>query len=245
MKKKTKKYLLIIACVLFGVNFIISCGMALKTPEFKGVIVDDVTGEPIKDARLYAEWERTVASPGGLSSGGTSKVLRLRTEEAGAFRIPSYIVLNLFPYPIGQGGVFFLKVYAHGYKIKGYYFNNNEQINKPKYKELKSGYRDVKVPMKKLDDAQKYFFQVGERVSFSGKDYYLEDLRYFISTFPDSKWTDNAQYEIGRFYEKQGEYSKALEEYRFLINKYPESGQVSHCLEAIKRIEMKIKGREK
>jgi TolA-binding protein len=73
------------------------------------------------------------------------------------------------------------------------------------------GYDKVRIGMKWVNNAEIYYFQIGKRISSSGKDYYLEDFKYFISAFPDSEWADDAQYRIGFFYERQEKYSKALE----------------------------------
>ena len=201
----------------------VSACTSLKTPEIRGVVVDAETGEPIKDARVYAVWYRVYSGPGGQSRGGTSKELRLRTKEDGTFRIPAFTLVNPIPYPFGQGGTFYMIVYAHGYRFKDFIFYTTQDFKKIRYKEFERNIEKikVKVELNKLKFEEEYWKNLQE-LDVKDPDFDLEEYRLFIKKYPKSKYTPLAQYYIGYIYEDEiGNYKKAIEEYKKVIKKYP------------------------
>lgn len=229
--------LIVIAAILIGCTF-------LKTPEIKGVVVDAETGKPIEGARIYAKWQKTVSSPGGKTSGGISKELRLQTKEDGGFVIPAYTLKNHIPYPFGHGGSFYIIVYAHGYKSDSFTFLKTSDFEKPAYAEFANRINDdIRVKLREIKDDQVSFHQLGEQLDITGDDYYLHDMRFFIDKYSSSAWSATVQSYIAQYYAERGDYSTAIGEYEALIKKYPKDGFVPIARKAIE--EMKKKKRER
>lgn len=227
---------------IFILVFISGCTL-LKTPEIKGIVLDAETGKPIADARIYAKWQRTVSGPGGQTGGKVVRELRLRTKEDGVFGIPSYNLINPVPYPFGQGGTFYVVVYAHSYKYKSFTFHESENFEKPKYEEFKIEVKEgIKIKLEEIKNDETYFFQIGKNLLETGEDYYLKDMRFFIDKFSNSKWCATIQNYIAQYYENKEDYSNAIKEYEILIKKYPDSGFVPYAQKAIERIGQRKKG---
>ena len=183
-----KKILIIIvaAVILSGCTF-------LKTPEIKGVVVDAETGKPIDGVNIYAEWYRVTAGPGGQTRGATLKELRIKTKAGGAFEIPGYLLVNIVPFPFGQGGEFHIVVYAHGYQNIDYHFGEYRDFRTIRYNEFKSGFGQTVISLSKLTDPEKYYFQIDARF---GDDYLLGDYQYFLEHFPESRWRNDVERQL-------------------------------------------------
>ncbi|NWF52075.1 MAG: hypothetical protein HXY47_03230, partial [Nitrospirae bacterium] len=123
---------LTILCVLFFSG----CFTTFETPEIKGIVLDAETGKPMEGAIVVVSWGRTYSGPGGQFGGKNFKELRLKTDNKGAFIIPSNKVTNWVPYPFGQGGSFAMAIFTHGYKVKKFIFNEPQEFQRPKYNEF-------------------------------------------------------------------------------------------------------------
>lgn len=51
----------------------------------------------------------------------------------------------------------------------------------------------------------------------------ISQLRSLVTSFPQSPYVDDAHYELGRSYEREGKFSDAKREYQAIIDKYRES----------------------
>ena len=58
----------------------------------------------------------------------------------------------------------------------------------------------------------------------------IEAFNLFLLDYPNSEYTDNAQYWLGETYFVKQEYTPAIDEYRKLITNYPASKKQSHAL---------------
>lgn len=243
---KKKRIVLIIVIIIAVLLYLFST--SFKTPEIKGVVVDAETGKSMEGAYISASWSRTYSGPGGPSGGGISKEVKITTKADGAFVIPKHTVINLVPYPFGQGGSFGMSVYAHRCKIKRFAFYDTKQAENPKYEEFsrstQDGFKIMRIKMHELKDDEKYYFQLIE--SFEFKDYHLEDMRFFLEKFSNSSWADKVQWEIGNYYvEHIKDYANAIKEYELLIKKYPKSRFVPDAQKNIERIRKMQRGVDK
>jgi hypothetical protein len=92
---------------------LVGCGGIYKSPEINVKVIDAETRKTIEDARVITIWKRIYSGPGGHFGGGVVKELRSKTGGDGSLNIPSYWLINYVPFPFGQGGMFYAKVYAH------------------------------------------------------------------------------------------------------------------------------------
>jgi len=184
--------------LLFLLLIILSSCTFLKTPEIKGVVVDAETGKPIEGARVYASWHRIIAGPGGTTNGAILKELRMRTKADGSFELPGYLLVNIVPFPFGQGGNFGFIVYDHGYEVKRYSFWKRSDFTKAKYNEFDEVSKQINISMKKITDAEEYYFQLGSSPSIVGDEYLIEEMRYFLNNFHESRWRTDVQRQIDR-----------------------------------------------
>lgn len=174
------------AIILTGCTF-------LKTPEIKGVVVDAETGKPIAGARVYASWNRIIAGPGGTTEGAILKELRMQTKADGSFEVPGYLLVNIVPFPFGQGGNFGFIVYDHGYEVKRFNFREQVNFRTPKYDEFKMGFQQTKIAMSKITDPEKYNSQITVRF---GDEYLIGEYQYFLEHFPESRWRQDVQIQL-------------------------------------------------
>ena len=58
----------------------------------------------------------------------------------------------------------------------------------------------------------------------------VEKFRAFIAAYPDSDYTDNAQYWLGESFYARRKFEEAIKEYKALLSHYPDSGKASHAL---------------
>jgi tol-pal system protein YbgF len=56
------------------------------------------------------------------------------------------------------------------------------------------------------------------------------DFQNFLKTYPDSEYSDNAQFWIGESYYFENNYEKAILEYEKVIKKYPQGNKVPYAL---------------
>lgn len=224
-------YLLILLLILSGCT-------SLRTPEIKGIVVDAETGKPINEARVYAEWKKVDGSPGGRISGGVVKELRLKTGQDGRFKIPSYLVINYLPYPLGQGGNFCIVVYAHGYKLERYNIHDPDNFD--------SGIGDVKngnlYTFKMIGIHDSRTFQINESdLAEADLKYLLDEKKLFVKMFPTNEKVLNYLLGIASIYEELKEYDKAIDQYKLICNLYAESDACKEATVSIEKIN-NIKG---
>lgn len=216
---------------LLIVLIILSGCTSLRSPDINGLIVDSETGKPINEARVYAEWKKVDGGPGGQISGGVVKELRLKTGQDGKFMIPSYLVINFLPYPLGQGGNFCIVVYAHGYKLERYNVHDPDNFE--------SGIGDINInnlytfKMIALRDPVT-FDQNYHDIHIAELDYELEEFKYFVNKYPSNEKVPGYMLGIGTVYQKMNENNKAIEEYDLICKQYAKSDA---CNEAKSRIE--------
>ena len=61
-------------------------------------------------------------------------------------------------------------------------------------------------------------------------DQAIKAFREFLSAFPVSEYSDNAQYWLGEIYYVQNQFGPAIEEYKLLVKNYPDSQKYTHAL---------------
>lgn len=233
-----KKILMLIvaAAILSGCT-------SLKTPEINGVVVDSETGKPIPDARVHAEWRRIDAGPGGKGPGYVTKEIWLKADQEGRFTMPSNLVINFIPYPLGQGGYWSFSVYAHEYFRKSYGYESREQIARASDREFKDKYKDGRIifRLSKISDPDSFDKNFSEIFSAIEKDidYQLIDLQIFVKQYPDNKRVSGYRLGIGGIHQEKSDYEKALIEYEAVIKEFPNSSAAKEAQEGIKNIKKK------
>jgi FimV-like protein len=221
--RKMKNFLFI-ALILIGL-FLSSCITTFKTPEIRGVVLDAETGKPIEGARIYAKWQKIVSGPGGQTGGGIAKELRLKTKRDGTFVVSPYSLVNFIPYPFGQGGSFYMIVYAHDYKYKSFTFYETENFDKPKYEEFQKKLIENKLRLKlsKIKDPEVFVKNRGDIYSYVevDQDYIFEEDKLFVEKFGKQKWNKNIQYELAEAYYRIGDYKSAIKKLEEIIEDNP------------------------
>jgi tetratricopeptide (TPR) repeat protein len=212
--------------LIFLIGILLSgCFTTLKTPEIKGVVLDAETGKPIEGARIYAKWQKIVSGPGGQTSGGIAKELRLKTKEDGTFVISPYRLVNFIPHPFGQGGAFYMIVYAHDYKYKSFSFHEIENFDNPKYEEFQKKLTENKLMLKlaKIKNPESFIENRGDIYSYVDvdQDYIFEEDKLFVEKFGKQKWNKNIQYELAEAYYRIGDYKSAMKKLKEIIEDNP------------------------
>ena len=102
------------------------------------------------------------------------------------------------PFPFGQGGIFHLIVYTHGYRFNNYFMEKGEDFEGGKYKEFSSGVGLITLPLRKITDAEEYYFHKRELPPIVGDEYLTEEMQYFLDNFPTSDWRADVQIQLNR-----------------------------------------------
>lgn len=104
-----------------------------------------------------------------------------------------------------------------------------EESRKGPEKERKGGITQKGVIKKKVDKEAAY--AAAYKVFKEGKyDRARIEFQKFLTLFPDTEYSDNAQYWIGECYFFEKEYEKAILEYEKVIKNYPEGNKVPYAL---------------
>lgn len=177
---------------VFILVLVLASCTSLKNPAIKCIILDSKTHALISNALVYIKWQKLVSGPGGRTGGKIVKEMRLETKD-GQFTIPERRICNFLPYPFGQGGILILKIYAHGYKTENYSFDNTEEIY-----HFESG-DQKRILLERIDNADLYSSQLtGLSPSEIGCDYIIADTKYFLRTYPRSRWADYHEQDLRR-----------------------------------------------
>ena len=85
------------------------------------------------------------------------------------------------------------------------------------------------------------YLKAGKRF-FQEKNYGEAILRFrkLIIEYPDSDLADNAHYNLGVIYSKQGDYSKSFVEYKTILERYPDSDAAVWAPDMIEELKEKI-----
>ncbi|MEE9552584.1 MAG: tol-pal system protein YbgF [Gammaproteobacteria bacterium] len=93
----------------------------------------------------------------------------------------------------------------------------------------------VTTTLKKTYDAdpakiQSEYQQAFKLLKKSQYDHAIKAFSEFLETYPDSQFSDNAQYWLGETYYVTRRYEEAITEYNKLISQFPESQKLTHSL---------------
>ena len=79
-------------------------------------------------------------------------------------------------------------------------------------------------------EAEKYYRSAFKLLKESQYDQALLAFKSFLKDYPDSAFSNNAQYWIGEANYVMQNYEIAINEYQALLNTYPNSQKISHAL---------------
>lgn len=213
---------------------------SLKTPEINGVVVDAETGKPIEGAYVVASWGRTYGSVGGRLGGKDVKEIKIQTDANGYFGIPKYTTINWAPSPFGQGGSFFMAIYQHQYKCKKYVFYKEDEFTLSKYQDFRGKRSDGKLlfKMKLIKDPTTFAKNISETYGLIENDlsFQLKEYQLFISKFPAEDNVPGYMLSIGTIYEKMMQRDNAINEYKKIIQFYPDSDDATTASQRILRL---------
>lgn len=229
---------------LICIMSLISACTTLETPEIKGIVLDHETGKPLEGAYVIVRWSKTYSGPGGHFGGKDFKELRLKTDSNGSFIIPSYKVINWTPYPFGQGGNFAMAIFTHGYKVKKFVFHESQEFLRSKYSEFNERKEDgtILFKLEEIKDPDTFYKNDDEIYGLFEKDlnYLITEYQIFIEKFPKDKHVPGYLLSIGSMYEEKGDYEKALNAYREILENFPESSTVDEANRRIKKLEKRL-----
>jgi len=238
-KKISRKHL---AILFFSIILSIPlCGCtSLKTPEINGVVVDAETGKPIEGAYVVVSWAPMYGTVGGDVGGRASKKIKLQTDKNGVFRIPRHRLINWKPYPCGKGGNFAMSIYTHGYMHEGYLFYSEGDLEHPKYAAFRGviGGNKLIVKLQPINDPDTFDKNSSETYGLTENDlnYQLKEYQLYLSRFPAENKVPGHMLSIGTIYERMKQHESAINEYKKIIQLYPNSDDAKVAHERILKL---------
>ncbi|MDA8161447.1 MAG: hypothetical protein M0022_00865 [Desulfobacteraceae bacterium] len=218
--------------------FLFGC-TTLKTPEIKGVVVDAETGKPITDAYVLVTWRTTVSGLGGAvyGGGGIKRKLKLKTDTNGKFKIDKYLTINWVPFPFGQGGDLGISIYRHGYELKSYSFDNENDFVRGKYLEIKVSNKiiELEISLNKPKN-ENAFLENAFKISYMDSNYALDEFKLFIKQYPDSPFIPQTLRAVAALYWGLGDKEATVHALSELIQKYPSSEDAIYAKQALNKI---------
>jgi len=227
MNKTTKKFL---KYFLLGYLLWLLPGCPIyHSPTIKQKVVDSRTRLPINGAYIYAYWKRIYGSPGGQIGSEKLKEVRLFTGKDGTFNIPSYWIFNPVPYPFGQGGLYYVSVFAHGYHMQVL-----DDSHPPKSEVLE---------MDELEDFHHYEYNLRDLPCCEPLDtaYRDEDLRLLLQRYGNYLSTPQDQWELALLFEQAEDYRSAIRKVEEILQADPNCIGATNYKYAIKEWQKKLK----